>query len=393
MTTEKESVAMTAAPVLLLSTATRWYGTARAPRALAKAGFEVTLLTPRNSLAEKSRFVTKVAYLPDRTNTMQWIHAFAATVKAASPALVMPCDDMSFRLLAMLVNSPPRELQPALQAELAALIGRSLGDPAHYRASTDKTLVSSSAAAAGVPVPAHAVATSRDEAERFAAEHGYPVVIKRPHTTAGEGVAIAANVEELARAVATLAAPNPADLEPDASRRVVVQKHIDGHICYQNVAAWHGRMLAGYAGDRLQSHGGPIAPGTVVRFRDAPDLRAFSERLVRAFGMSGLFTSEYVIERETQKPYLLEINRRVSPATHYGAMMNVDLCAALHAAMHDAPMPTRSGLDPGEERIFVLFPGEWLRDPASQWLRRYPVDVPWDDPQLLEAMLALRRER
>src|SRR4051794_36905126 len=35
-----------AIPVLLVSTATRWYGTARTPRALAKAGFEVTLLTP-----------------------------------------------------------------------------------------------------------------------------------------------------------------------------------------------------------------------------------------------------------------------------------------------------------------------------------------------------------
>jgi predicted ATP-grasp superfamily ATP-dependent carboligase len=384
---------MTAVPVLLVSTATRWYGTARTPRALAKAGFDVTLLTPRNSLAEASRFVTRVVYLSDHTTAMQWIHAFAATVRAASPGLVMPCDEMSFRLLAMLATAPPRELQPALQVELADLIRRSLGDPAHYRASIDKSLVSSAAARAGVPVPAHAVITSREQGERFAAEHGYPVVIKRPHTTAGDGVAIAADADELVRAVTALAAPKSADLEPDASRRVVIQKHIDGEICYQNVAAWQGRMLAGYAGDRLQAHGGPMAPATVVRFRDAPELRAFSERLVRAFGMSGLFTSEYLIERETRNPHLLEINRCIGPATHYGGVMNVDLCAALHAAMHDAPMPTRSGLDPGEERIFVEFPGEWLRDPKSQWLRRYPVDVPWDDPRLLDAMLALRRER
>jgi len=384
---------MAAVPVLLVSAATRCYGTARAPRALAKAGFDVTLLAPRSSLAETSRFVTRVAYLPDEATTIQWIHAFAATVRAASPSLVVPCDDISFRLLAMLVTAPPRELQPALQVELADLIGRSLGDPAHYRTSIDETLVSSAAAHAGVPVPAHAVIISREQAEHFAAEHGYPVVIKRPHRTAGEGVATAANAEELVRAVTALAAPKPADLEPNASRRVVIRKHIDGEICYQNVAAWQGRMLAGYAGDRLQAHGGPMAPGTVVRYRDAPELRALSERLVRAFGMSGLFTSEYLIGRETRKPHLLEISRRIGPATHYGAVMNVDLCAALNAAMRDAPMPTRSGLDPGEERIFVQFPGEWLRDPASQWLRRYPVDVPWDDPRLLEAMLALRRER
>ena len=385
---------MTAAvPVLLASTATRWYGTARAPRALAKAGFEVTLLTPRNSLAEASRFVKRVAYLPDDATTLEWIHALAATVRAAAPAIVMPCDDMSFRLLAMLVISPPPQLQPALQRELAELIRRSLGDPDHYRASVDKTTSASAAAAAGVPVPAHGVAGTFADAQRFAAEHGYPLVVKRPYTTAGDGVRIAANADELAAAMAALAVPNPADLEPDASRRVLVQKHVDGHVCYQNVAAWQGRMLAGYAGDRLEALGGPMGSGTVVRYRDIPELRALSEKLVRAFGMSGLFTSEYMIERGTGWPYLLEINRRISPATHYGAVLKVDLCAALHAAMHDAPMPTRSALDAGEERVFVQFPAEWFRDPASRWLRRYPVDVPWDDPELLEAMLALRNER
>ena len=46
--------------------------------------------------------------------------------------------------------------------------------------------------------------------------------------------------------------------------------------------------------------------------------------------MTGLFTSEYLIERGTEHPYLLGINRRFSPATHYGAVMNVDLCAALY---------------------------------------------------------------
>lgn len=379
-------------PVLLVSTATRWYGTARAPRALARAGFEVTLLTPRGSLAERSRFVKRIAYLPDNATTMQWVHAFAATVRAVSPLLAMPCDDISFRLLAMLVVAPPPQLQPALQLELANLIRRSLGEPAHYRTSIDKTLLSTAAANAGVPVPAHAVVTTREGAERFAASQGYPVVVKRPYTTAGDGVAIARDAVELARAVDALAAPNAMDLDPEASRHVIVQQYIDGQIRYQNVSAWQGRMLAGYAGDRLQAHDGPMSPGTVVRYREDIALRGFSEALVAAFGMSGLFTSEYLIERGTERPYLLEINRRISPATHYGGVMNVDLCAALYAAVQQGASATRPGLDPGEERIFVQFPGEWLRDPASRWLRKHPVDVPWDDPELLEAMLALRNE-
>jgi predicted ATP-grasp superfamily ATP-dependent carboligase len=379
-------------PVLLVSTATRGHGTARAPRALAKAGFDVTLLTPRNSLMETSRFVTRVAYVPDEATPLDWIHAVAATVRAVAPAQIMPCDDVSFRLLAMLVVAPPPALQPALRTELGALIQRSLGDPAHYRTSVDKTLVSAAAARAGARVPEHGVITTHDQASSFAALHRYPLVVKRPYTTAGDGVRIASDAAQLAEAVATLAAPGHDDLEPEASCRLMIQKHIDGHVCYHNVAAWQGRVVAGYAGDRLQAQEDVMAPGTVVRYRSDDDVRAFSERLVGAFGMTGLFSIEYLIERQTRAPYLLEINRRIGPGTHYGATMNVDLCAALHGAMHDAPLATRCALDPGEERLFVVFPGEWLRDPTSRWLRQHAVDVPWDDPELLEAMLALRRK-
>ena len=40
----------------------------------------------------------------------------------------------------------------------------------------------------------------------------------------------------------------------------------------------------------------------------------------------------------------------------------------------------------------MLFPGEWLRDPQSHWLRHYSVDVPWDEPDLVNAMMDLRHE-
>jgi hypothetical protein len=376
-------------PVLLVSTAARWFGAERMPRALAKAGFEVSLLTPRRSLAEASRFVRRVAYFADHTTTLDWIQAVAGTVRAISPTLIVPCDDVSFRLLAMLVAAPPPRLQPAVQSELAALIRASLGDPAHYRASVDKTQLAEAVARADVRVPPHAVIASSDEGDKFAAEHGYPVVVKRPHTSAGDGVRIVANAAELRDAIAFLSVPDAADFEPDSSERLLVQRYVDGYTCYLEAAAWDGRVLAGYAGDRLQTYAGVTSPATVVRYRHAPEVRAMSERLVAAFGMTGLFTSECVIERGTGTPFLIDVERRIGPATHHGSVMNVDLCAALAAAMRGAPSPSRAGLDPGEERVFVHFPGEWLRDPQSKWLRQHPVDMPWDDPELLDAMLAL----
>ena len=58
-----------------------------------------------------------------------------------------------------------------------------------------------------------------------------------------------------------------------------------------------------------------------------------------------------------------------------------------------APYPrSRADFDDGEEGIAVWFPEEWLRDPASPYLREYPVDVPWDEPELIEAFLGMRHE-
>jgi len=71
--------------------------------------------------------------------------------------------------------------------------------------------------------------------------------------------------------------------------------------------------------------------------------------------------------------------------------MNVDPGAALFAASTGTSSDTRADLDEGEEHVCVHFPGEWLRDPESRWLREYPADVPWDEPELLQAMLALPR--
>jgi len=381
--------------VLLVATATTWLGTARIPRGLARAGFEVSLLAPRNSLAEKSRFVTKIGYLPDRTTPRQWVHAFAATVAATAPRLVIPCDDMAFRLLQMLVLTPPPRLQPALHLRLGALIRESLGDPAHYRTSTDKTLLPAAATALGINVPPYAVCTGAEEIDAFAVAQSWPVVVKRRHGFAGQGVAICGDRKDVARALATFAAADAQDLvDPAAGQaQYLVQAHLPGRTQYFQGAAWNGRLLAGYAGEKIIANPEPTVPPTVTRYFRSPRLRAITEQLVVGFGMAGSFFVEFRTDERTQDVHLIEVNRRISPATHLGAMRNVDFCAALYAAVQGTASTSRPDLGEGEEGTAVFFPGEWLRDPESRYLREYPVDVPWDEPELIEAMLALRHER
>jgi predicted ATP-grasp superfamily ATP-dependent carboligase len=374
--------------ILLVSTATHWFGTARMPRAFDRAGFDVTLLAPKGSLAEKSRFVRKVGHLPENATPREWIYAFAATVKATAPRIVIPCDDMSFRLLQLLVLSPPDDMAPALQLQLGALARDSLGDPRHYGTSVEKTLLAPAAQQLGVRVPAHRVVADFAGADAFAAAQGYPVVLKRNHSTAGDGVAIADDRNALARAFGELKSAGP--LDPGGAEAWLVQQHIRGHIRYENVVAWQGRRLAGFAVDRLVAHGGIKGPAAVIRWFHSPELARISETLARGFGMSGLFATECVIDERTGDAYLIEINRRLTPGMHIGERIDVDLAAALFSALAGTPSTSRSDPASGEEGIGVHFPQEWLRDPESRYLRDHPVDIPWDDPELIEAMIAMR---
>src|SRR5215468_6462663 len=94
-------------PALIATTATRWAGAARSARALANAGFEVSLLTPRGSLAENSRYYSKIAHVPDQATPTEWVHALASIVSTTTPRLIIPGDDTALRLLQLLALTPP----------------------------------------------------------------------------------------------------------------------------------------------------------------------------------------------------------------------------------------------------------------------------------------------
>ncbi len=362
------------------------------PKALADAGFDVHLLAPPDSLIAKSRFLASRHPLPAAAKVLQWVDALAGAVDATSPQILLPCDDLSFRLLRLLAIFPPPGVPASVHLRLSALVRNSLGDPRYYQASVDKTLLPAAALALGVRVPHWEVCTALPAADAFALRHGFPVVLKRRYSSFGDGVAICASHSELTTAFALLIAADQADDVGNEERgRLLVQEFIAGSTEYYAIAAWQGTLLVGYGAARVVGNPEPKGPATVTRYHRAPAMREFARRLVEGFGMSGLLGLECVLADGSGEPYLIEINRRIVPGTHRGRELGADQCAALHAALGGLPNPTRTDLGPGEEVVRVSFPQEWLRDPQSRWLREYPVDVPWDEWQLLAAMVARRR--
>ena len=381
------------APRLLLAVSeTRWLGAARFPKAARDAGWDVALLAPRGSLIEASRSLTQVHHLPDHADTAQWTRMLAHAVAEVDPHVIVPCDDMTFRLLAALVQARPHSMDPALHARLATLIAFSLGDPAHYVVSVDKLRLPDFVRNVPVRFAESIPTTSLDEARAFAATHGLPVVLKRSISTGGNGVAICRTEAELEAGFSRLAESRPTAVPP-FTEGVLVQRWLDGHRLFQPAVAWRGEVVASWCAEVLECHPAPKGPACVRRQHYDPLVNAEVERLVAALGMSGMFSVEFIVERATGLPHVLEINRRAAPSMHRGAWLGVDMFGALLAVTHDRPSPTRRAFAPGEEHIDVAFPQEWIRDPNSAWLAKHPADIPWDEPELLDAYVGLWKER
>jgi len=376
--------------VLLCATAAHWLGTARSPRAFAHAGCDVHLFAPDDPLAGSSPHVARRYRLAPHADATHWALAFADVIDMALPDVVVPCDDRAFRLLALLHGEPPRRLASARHAAIAALIERSLGDPGGYLASVDKLALPAHARAFGVPMPASVVTASPDDARAFADANGWPIVLKRSESYAGMGVTIVWRAADLADAWKSAVSPSLATRGGAAPAQLLVQQAIAGPSWYAIVVAHQGSYFGGWAARKIVAHPAPKGPATVTGHAYRADIDEHCAALVRGFAMSGIFGVEFLVDDATDRAFLLEINRRLTPGVHKDALVGLDVVGAWLAAMRGHPPAERLRLAPGEAGIIVNFPQEWLRDPASPWLANHRVDVPWDEPALFAAMVATR---
>jgi len=95
-----------------VATATKWLGTARMPRILARAGFRVGLLAPEGALALRSRFLDEVGVVSNTAIPIEWLSMLIRMIDKVAPQMLVPCDEMAVRLLFLLVLDPPPGLKP-----------------------------------------------------------------------------------------------------------------------------------------------------------------------------------------------------------------------------------------------------------------------------------------
>jgi predicted ATP-grasp superfamily ATP-dependent carboligase len=175
---------------------------------------------------------------------------------------------------------------------------------------------------------------------------------------------------------------------PPGVKRALVQRMLTGRHANHPAVAWQGRELAGFTRVAVRQfpEGGP---SSVARYTPNPGIAAANARLLGAIGLTGFASTEYLIDDDTGVAHLIEINRRMTPATHTGPRVGVDIASALAAACANRPWNGPTDAPEGTDLTLALFPQEWLRDHASPFLSTCANDAPWDDPALLRAMLDL----
>ena len=361
--------------VLIVAAEMNWISTSRMPGALHHAGFDVTVLAPRDALVTKSRYARRVGHFPNDCTYALWVSTFAAAVRVQAPAMIVPGDDRSAGLLHKVITDPPPGLIPALHARLVELIQRSLGNPRYYQVASNKFMLAETATAAGVDVPEQRVVSGAPAAIEAARQLGYPAVLKREQGSGADTIRVVADDSAVAGFVAEA-----------SSWPVLVQKFIKGRPAAFGAVALSGEMLAGVTAIRMQTEPPETGPATVYRLADRHDVATAAAKIIEVLGLSGFASFDFLLEDDTGVPYLLECNPRISVSsyigTHFGADLSRELYRALAGAReegrHQPPAQIR-------EQIVALFPQEWMRQPDSVALRSCVIDAPWDDPELFAA--------
>jgi ATP-grasp domain len=117
-----------------------------------------------------------------------------------------------------------------------------------------------------------------------------------------------------------------------------------------------------------------------------------AKRVVAALGLSGMIGFDFMIEAASGDAYLIEMNPRNTPICAVRLGPGRDLAEALVARL--ALRPVRERPPRTERDIVVFFPDTWREDPANHFLHSGYHDVPWEQPELVRALMQPeRRER
>jgi hypothetical protein len=391
----------TVKPKVLIATTGRWYPAARLAMALAKAGCKVEAVCPAGHPMAKTGTTEQAhTYYP-----LLPLISFRSAIARAKPDLIVSGDDLATRHLHQLHD---RERQSGgSDASICTLIERSLGARESFPVVYARTKFMELAQEEGVRVPTTAVIQSVSDLRKWVSQAGFPTVLKADGSSGGDGTRVVHTPEEANSAFYKLQAPpllaravKRALLDRDRTlvwpsllrRRFVVnaQAFVAGREATSAIVCWKGDVLASLQFEVVNKRAAN-GPATVLRLIDHPEMSYAAERIVRRLNLSGFHGFDFMLETQTGRAYLIEINPRTTQVGHLALGPGRDLPVALYAALSGENIPPTSKVT--ENDTIALFPQEWLRDPGSAFLQSGFHDVPWEEPELVQHCIRKSRKQ
>jgi hypothetical protein len=321
-------------------------------------------------------------------------------IAAWPPDIIVPCDELSLAWLRSL-HARADTRRGDHWRTLKLLIERSLGDAGGFDITARKSVFVDLARSAGIAVPQTVVVGSLDELHARLASTAFPCVLKADGSFGGLAVRIVHSAAEADHAFAALTAPpswagavrrgvQHATVKPLLDRMrakpptITLQQYIEGSPANRAVTCWQGDVLAGLSVEALETvH--PTGPATVVRVIAHDEMAEVAVRIAAKLGLSGFHGFDFIIERDTGRAFLIEMNARPTQICHLaldkaGGMITA-LAGRLGGGLRRPVAPVSAGT------VIALFPQELWRDPNSPYLRTAYHDVPWEHPHLVAAYL------
>jgi ATP-grasp domain len=164
--------------------------------------------------------------------------------------------------------------------------------------------------------------------------------------------------------------------------RITSQRFIGGVPASSAVLCWNGEVVAGISVEAIKTiHA--TGPATVVRILDNAEIVEVTRHVVERLGLSGFVGFDFILDETSGRPFLIEMNPRPTPISHLSLGIETDLVGALLMKL-TATKPTKPQMESVPGKIIALFPGEFWRDPKSDYLLSCHHDAPWDQPELID---------
>ena len=345
---------------ILLLSATPWHMLERLPLLFHEAGFDIAAISVQGTGLDLVPWKMQRYWPTDKPADTQ----LDTAIEAFKPHLLILQDELSIRLVSMILKSNPGNFTTRHDA----LLERSFGCLASFHRRGKRDALNELADC--IRIPDTIAPCSTENLLEFGNAAKWNCVLKTEGSTSGAGVsrcetesAFRENLQRLTRNKAPF----------------VIQRFVHGRNTMRNVAALRGKVLCGLSLEAIEINR-PYGYATVVKTMPHAGMDDATAQVAATWGISGFFSCDFVIDADNVA-WLVEVNARPTTVMHLGRCMGVDFAqAAADIANGVIRVQAERTLIGGP---VALFPKEWQRSPDSPWLTTAENDIPWNYPGLI----------